>query len=110
MRTVGSKWVGLVAAGVLVAGPAFAGSEVDKELAEMRELVKGLEERVEAQEEQIEHQGGLLQDAQKVVREQQDEKALSGVGEFWQAIDVNASVAGSYAYNFHNPGSGAFPG
>ena len=29
--------------------------------------------------------------------------ALSGVGEFWQAIDVNMSVAGSYAYNFRNP-------
>ena len=25
------------------------------------------------------------------------------VGEFWQAIDVNMSVAGSYAWNFHNP-------
>jgi hypothetical protein len=110
MRTVGSKWFGLVAASVLVAGPAFADSEVDKDLAEMRELVKGLEQRVEAQEEQIEHQSGLLQDAQKVVRETQDEKTLSGVGEFWQAIDVNASVAGSYAWNFKNPGSGAFPG
>jgi hypothetical protein len=112
MRTVGSKWVGLVVTSALVSGPAFAGSEVDKELAEMRELVKGLEQRVEAQEEQIEHQGGLLEDAQKVVREQQDEKGtLSGVGEFWQAIDVNASVAGSYAYNFRNPSpSSAFPG
>jgi hypothetical protein len=34
------------------------------------------------------------------------------MSEFWQAIDVNMSVAGSYAYNFHNPtdssgGSGA---
>ena len=26
-----------------------------------------------------------------------------GSSEFWQAIDVNMSVAGSYAYNFHNP-------
>jgi hypothetical protein len=96
----------------LVAGPAFAGSDVDKELAEMRELVKGLEQRVEAQEEQIEHQSGLLQESQKVVREQQqDEKTLSGVAEFWQAIDVNASVAGSYAWNFKNPSgsSTAFP-
>jgi hypothetical protein len=110
MRTVGSKWVGLAVASALVSGPAFAGSEVDKELAEMRELVKGLEQRVEAQEEQIEHQGGLLQDAQKVVRDQQNEKTLSAVGEFWQAIDVNASVAGSYAWNFHDPSSsGAFP-
>ena len=101
--------VGLVAASVLVAGPAFAGSEVDKELAEMRELVKGLEQRVEAQEEQIEHQGGLLQDAQEVVRETQEEEALSGIGEFWQAIDVNMSVAGSYASNFHDPSRSGTP-
>ena len=40
----------------------------------MRELVKGLEQRVEAQEEQIEHQGGILQDAQKVVRDHQKEE------------------------------------
>ena len=106
MRTVG-RWVGLAVTGLLVAGPAYAGSEVDKEISEMRELVKGLEQKVDAQQEQIEHQSGLLQDAQKVVREQQQEQneqgALSGVGEFWQAIDVNMSVASSYSYNFRNP-------
>ncbi|TMA36539.1 MAG: hypothetical protein E6J87_00305 [Deltaproteobacteria bacterium] len=106
MRTVG-RWVGLAVTGLLVSGPAYASSEVDKELSEMRELVKGLEQKVDAQQEQIEHQSGLLQDAQKVVREQQQEQneqgALSGVGEFWQAIDVNMSVASSYSYNFRNP-------
>ena len=103
MRTVG-KLVGLVATSALVAMPAFASSNVDDELAEMRELVKGLEQKVDAQQEQIEHQSGMLEDAQKVVREQQQEQgALSGMSEFWQAIDVNMSVAGSYAYNFHDP-------
>jgi len=105
MRTVGTKLVGLVTS-LLVAGSAYAGSDTDKELAEMRALVKELGQKVDAQQEQLEHQGGLLQDAQKVVREQQQEQekgALSGVGEFWQAIDVNMSVAGSYAYNFRNP-------
>jgi Putative beta-barrel porin-2, OmpL-like. bbp2 len=42
-----------------------------------------------------------------VVREQQQQDqekgALSGMSEFWQAIDVNMSVAGSYNYNFKNP-------
>jgi len=108
MRMVGKTLVGLTVTSLLVTAPAFASTEVDKDLAEMRELVKGLEQRVEAQEEQIEHQGGLLEDAQKVVRDQQQEDGtLSGVGEFWQAIDVNMSVAASYAYNFHNPGSGS---
>ena len=103
MRTVGTKLVALVT-GLLVASSAYASSDTDKELAEMRALVKELGQKVDAQQEQLQHQGGLLQDAQKVVREQQQEKgALSGVGEFWQAIDVNASVAGSYAYNFRNP-------
>lgn len=106
MRTVG-KLVGLVATSLLVAGPAFASSNVDDDLAEMRDLVKGLEQKVDAQQEQIEHQSGLLEDAQKVVREQQQEQGTqSGMGEFWQAIDVNMSVAASYAYNFHDPTSG----
>jgi hypothetical protein len=108
------KLVGLVAMIALVASPAFASSSVDDELAEMRELVKGLEQKVDAQQEQIEHQSGMLEDAQKVVRDQQQEQGtLSGMSEFWQAIDVNMSVAGSYAYNFAKPNheagsSGAF--
>jgi hypothetical protein len=73
MRTVG-KLVGLVATSALVAMPAFASSNVDDELAEMRDLVKGLEQKVDAQQEQIEHQSGMLEDAQKVVREQQQEQ------------------------------------
>ena len=109
MSMVG-KLVGLVAACALVAGPAFASSNVDDELAEMRELVKELGQKVDAQQEQIEHQHGLLEDAQKVVRDQQaqqEQGALSGMSEFWQAIDVNMSVAGSYAYNFHDPTPGS---
>src|SRR5262249_49453096 len=74
----------------------------------MRELVKGLEQKVDAQQEQIEHQSGLLNDAQKVARQQQLEQGTqSRMSEFWQAIDVNASVAGSYAYNFANPTTGS---
>ena len=92
MRTVGSKWVAF-ATSLFVAGTAYASSDTDKELAEMRALVKELGQKVDAQQEQLQHQGGLLQDAQKVVREQQEEKgALSGIGEFWQAIDVIQST------------------
>jgi len=114
MRTVGTKLVGLVVTSVLVTWPAFASSSTDDDLAEMRSLVNGLEQKVNAQQEQLEHQNGLLQDAQKVVREQQQQErekgALSGVGEFWQAIDVNMSVAGSYNYNFKNPTDASGPG
>ena len=112
MRTVGTQLVGLVVTSLLVTGSAYASSDTDKELAEMRALVNELGQKVDAQQEQLEHQGGLLQDAQKVVREQQEQEkgALSGVGEFWQAIDVNMSVAGSYAWNFHDPSSSGSSG
>lgn len=111
MTMVGKTLVGLTAVALMAAGPAFAGPEVQDELAEMRELVEGLKKQVDAQEEQIQHQSELLEDAQKVVRETQLEKgALSGLSEFWQAIDVNMSVAGSYAWNFANPDNGGpFP-
>jgi hypothetical protein len=110
MRTVGTKLVALVTS-LLVGGAAYASSDTDKELAEMRALVKELGQKVDAQQEQLEHQGGLLQDAQKVVRDQQaqdqERGALSGAAEYWQAIDVNMSVAGSYNYNFRNPNEGS---
>lgn len=108
MTTVGKTLVGVLGAGLLAAGPAFASSD-DGDLAEMRDLVKGLEQKVEAQQEQIEHQGRLLQDAQKVVRDRQreEEESLSGLAEFWNAIDVNMNVAGSYAWNFNSPDAAA---
>lgn len=109
--TVGRTLVGALAVGVLAASPAFASQDVESDLAEMRELMQGLKEKVEAQEEQLEHQGKLLEESQEVVRRQQEEgQSLSGLAEFWNAIDVNMSVAGSYAYNFSNPDQGAFPG
>ena len=125
MSLVGKTLVGLTVATLFVTGPAFGSPEVDEEIAEMRRLVEDLKDRVEAQEEQIEHQGTQLEEAQRVVRTQQDleDGALSGVSEFWGAIDVNLSAAGSYAYNFANPdvrnalggtgatgGGAAFPG
>ena len=54
MRTVGKQLVGLVLTSVLVTGSAYAGSDTDKELAEMRALVKELGQKVDAQQEQLE--------------------------------------------------------
>ena len=107
MTMVGKTLVGLTAAALMAAGPVFASPEVDKELAEMRQMVDGLKDQVEAQQEQLEHQGGLLEDAQKVVREQQEEESQSALGEFWEAVDVGLSVATSYSYNFANPDNGS---
>lgn len=120
--TIRKALVGLTAAGLLVSVPALASSassasaeesNVKDDLAEMRELVEGLKQRVEAQEEQLGYQAERLEEAQKAVRATQDDEggALSAISEFWQGIDVSMSTAGSYAYNFNNPDSGgAFPG
>jgi len=105
--------VGLTAVSLLAPVPAFASSNessVESELAEMRELVEGLKERVEAQEEQIGHQAERLEAAQEAVREQRRQATAeeqgglwSTVSEFWGGVDVGLSVAGSYAWNFDNP-------
>ena len=78
MRSVSAKLVGLWVTS-LVAGPAYASSGVDPELAEMRERIEALARRVEAQGEQLEHQRGLLEDTHKVVRERQSEHEPSRV-------------------------------
>jgi hypothetical protein len=100
--------------------PAVASDdEVAAELAEMRELMTGLQQKVEAQEEQLEHQSELLDQAQSVVRERTEEGSKSGLSPFLDAISVGGHVAGSYLYNFDNPqgtyggsgiNNGGFPG
>jgi hypothetical protein len=88
------------AAGCLLAVPAMASEDVDAKLAEMQEVVKGLQEKVQAQDEQIEHQGKLLEDAQRVVRAD-DQGTLSGLAAFIDSLEVDGHVAGSYNYNFN---------
>ena len=47
--------------------PALASDEVSAELAEIRELMQGLQQKVEAQDEQLAHQGQMLEQAQEVI-------------------------------------------
>jgi hypothetical protein len=67
----------------------------------MQELVQGLQQKVEAQDEQIEHQGKLLQDAQRVVRSD-EQGSLSGLAAFLDSIEVDGGAAASYNYNFNS--------
>ena len=83
--------------------PAAAAEDVSSELAEMRELVQGLKQKVDAQEEQLEHQGQLLEQAQEVARQQQDEDARSGLSSFLDMIEVGGHIAASYNYNLKRP-------
>ena len=96
-----SVWMASAAASLL-AFPALAGEDVDAQLAEMKELVQGLQQKVDAQSEQLEQQGQQLKDAQRVVKadEQQSKSALSS---FIDSIDVTGAVIGSYNYNFNQP-------
>jgi len=95
-----SGWVASAAAGLL-AVPAMAGEDVDAKLAEMQELVQGLQQKVEAQDEQIEHQGKLLQDAQRVVRAD-EQGSLSGLATFLDSIEIDGAAIASYNINMNN--------
>jgi hypothetical protein len=94
-----------VAAALLFAvSPALASQDLESEFAEMKELVKGLQQKVEAQEEQLEQQGELLEDAQSAVKATQEQtESLSGLSSFLDSIAVVGHVATSYNYNFNKP-------
>jgi len=106
MYRVSMTLVCAAAALLFVAQPVLATTDVDAELAEMRELVDGLKQKVDAQEEQLSHQSELLEDAQKVVQQtQQDTKALSGLAAFVESLEVEGGISASYFWNFNTPES-----
>jgi hypothetical protein len=97
------------AAASLLAVPAVAGEDVESQLAEMQELVKGLQQKVDAQEEQIEHQGQLLEDAQRVVRAD-EQGSKSGLSAWIDSIEVDGAVIASYNFNVNTPTDNGFDG
>jgi len=104
MSRVSMTLAGAAAVLLFVAMPAMASQDVQSELAEMRELVQGLQQQVDAQEEQLAHQGELLEDAQEVVqRTQQEQEALSGLTKFLETVEIDGNVAGSYIWNTNRP-------
>ena len=107
MSTV-SRALTFVAAMVLLgAGPVMASSDVQSELAQMREMVNQLKQQVEAQDEQLQAQGQQLDEAHEVVlRAQEDVSAVSGLSAFLNSVEIDGWVAGSYAYNTNNPSHG----
>ncbi len=94
--------VSLMLVVALIASPAFAGQDVESELAEMRALVEGLKEKVEAQEEQLSHQGDLLEQAQQRIQAD-DDGTESGLSSFVDSLVVTGHVGASYAYNLDDP-------
>lgn len=96
-----SVWMASAAASLL-AVPAMAGEDVESQLAEMQKAMEGLQQKVDAQEEQLEQQGKQLKDAQRVVRAD-DQDSKSGLSAFIDSIEVDGGVAASYNYNFNTP-------
>jgi hypothetical protein len=95
-----SVWMACAAA-ALLAVPAMAGEDVESQLAEMQKLVKGLQQKVNAQSEQLDHQSKQLQDAQRVVRAD-EQGSLSGLAAFLDSIDVDGGAAASYNHNWND--------
>ena len=76
---------------------------MSSELAKMREQMQGLQQKVDAQEEQLDHQSQLLEQAQSAVKTQQSDGSESGLAPFLDMINVGGNIAAAYNYNFNNP-------
>ena len=91
---------------MLIGAPLAFADDVSDELAEMRKMVEQLKGQVDAQNEQISHQGEVIREA-RIDRTQEGESRFgsSGIAAFLQRLVVEGHVSGSYFYNFNNPGS-----
>jgi hypothetical protein len=95
---------------LMIGVPSAIADDVSDELAEMRALVEQLKGQVEAQSEQIEHQGEVIREARLEQAEQSDSRfGASGITTFLQRIEVEGWVAASYFWNFNEPANGALP-
>src|SRR5262249_6681778 len=75
---------------------------VDSQLTEMKELVKGLQDKVNAQAEQLQQQGEQLKDAQRVIHADEPQ-SKSALASFIDSLEVDGGVAASYNFNFNQP-------
>jgi hypothetical protein len=85
--------------------PFAIADDVSDEIAEMRVLVEQLQGQVEAQSEQIEHQGEVIRSARLEQAHQSDSRfGASGLTAFLQRLQVEGHVSASYFWNFNQPG------
>lgn len=104
MRTI-AKVFAFTACMLMVGAPLALADEVSDEIAEMRSLVEQLQGQVEAQSEQISHQGEVIREARIDQSAQSDSRfGASGISAFLQRLQVDGHVAGSYFWNFNDPG------
>ena len=100
MRTTMKAWV-VAVAGVAMVATAASGADYQSDMREMRELVMELQDQVQAQQQQIDTQQTVMQDAGL-----EDERGSSSkLSSFLESTDFSGWVAASYFYNTNNPGS-----
>jgi hypothetical protein len=96
---------------LMIAAPSAIAETVSDELAEMRTLVEQLKGQVDAQSEQIEHQGEVIREARLEQAQRGDSPfGASGIAAFLQRLEIEGWVAGSYFWNFNDPGSSLIVG
>jgi hypothetical protein len=89
---------------LLMGAPLAVANQSGEEIAEMRAIVEQLQGQVEAQSEQIEHQGEVIRDARlEQSREDDSRFGSSAISSFLNRLEVEGWVAGSYFWNFNNP-------
>jgi hypothetical protein len=107
MRTL-AKVFAMAACATLIGAPmaiASDANDVSDELAEMRVLVEQMQGQLEAQSEQIDHQGEVIREARLDRAEQSDDRfGASGITAFLQRLQVDGHVSASYFWNFNSPG------
>jgi hypothetical protein len=109
MRTI-TKLFATSACMLLMGAPLAVANQSDQDIAEMRAIVEQLQSQVEAQSEQIEHQGDVIRDARlEQSREDDSRFGASGITSFLQRLEIEGWVAGSWFWNFNNPPEGAIP-
>lgn len=105
-----AKVPALTACMLMMGAPLALADGVDDQLAEMRALVDQLQSQVEAQSEQIEHQGEVIREA-RIDQSQTDTRfGGSGLAGFIRRLEIDGHVAGSYFWNFNDPGSNQLVG
>jgi len=105
MRTI-AMFFAILACMVFVGAPLAIADDTSDELAEVRMLIEQLQGQVEAQSEQIEHQGEVIRRARLERTEESDSPfGFSGMAAFFERIEVESHFAGSYFWNFNDPGA-----
>jgi hypothetical protein len=90
---------------LLIGTPLAFADDASDELAEMRTMVEQLKGQVDAQSEQIAHQGDVIREARLEQADRSESRfGSSGITAFLQRLVVEGHVSGSYFWNFNQPG------